>query len=353
MKKTLSILVALVLVVGLLVSFAPAREEAEGAVGSVAVGPVDGKTEKDYQFAVVAGGVNPYFDPMIPGSNDAAAALGIPEVEFQTPQNWEQNEQNAILDALIAKGVDGILMMPSNAVAGNEQITKMVDAGIPIVTVGGPPELPSKSTLTLATDVYNSAYMGTEEVIKALGEKGNIVGFSGDLSDPNTVLRFQGIKDACDKYPDVTLLQEIGDVDSAEASMTAVGDVLAASGDEIDGMISTAYYPTVAIATFLAEEQYSGIVGVGIDTDAKVLEAIKNGTMLGTMSQNPYGQAYIATVTLKMQKDGWTYKEGGDEVIDSGSFFVNADNVDEYDTLVRTVTDDIMATWTDRFNPPA
>ena len=71
------------------------------------------------------------------------------------------------------------------------------------------------------------------------------------------------------------------------------------------------------------------------------------------MSQNPWGQSYISTYTLKMLIDGYTYKEGQDAVIDSGSFLVTAENIDSYDQLKMDVTQKLMGTWLDRFNAPA
>ena len=317
-------------------------------------GPTDGKTDADYQFGFSFGGINPYADPVEPAATQAEKELGITKhMIISTPQDWVQNDQNQLLDALIAGGCKGIQMMPSEATASNEQITKMVNAGIPVVCMGGPPELPSDATLTLATDVYASAYQGTVAVIEKLGGKGNIVGLSGAINDTNTQKRFQAIQDACDEYPDVTLFQTIGDIDNAEGSMTAIGDLLAASGAEINGMISTAYYPSVAMAKYLAEDEYSHIIGVGIDTDGAVLDAIREGVLYGTMSQNPWGQSYIATYTLKMLVDGYTYKADQPAVIDSGSFLITAENIDSMDATIKEVTETILSTWLDRFNPPA
>lgn len=316
-------------------------------------GLTDGKTDADYQFGFSFGGINPYADPVEPAATIAEAELGITKhLLINTPQDWIQNDQNQCLDSLIAAGCKGILMMPSEATASNEQITKMVNAGIPVVCMGGPPELPSDATLTLATDVYQSAYDGTIAVIEAMGGTGKVVGLSGAINDTNTQKRFQAIQDACDQYPDVELLQLIGDIDNAEGSMTEVGNVLAASGAEITGMISTAYYPSVALAKYLAQEEYSHIKGVAIDTDQAVLDAIRSGVLYGTMSQNPWGQSYIGIYTLKMLSDGYTYKDDQPDVIDSGSFLVTAENIDSYDELKMEVTLNLMSNWLDRFNAP-
>jgi len=323
-----------------------------GKVYGVDAGIPKGKSTNDYMFAFSFGGVNPYADPIPGAANDMGKLLGIPTVIEQTPQDWEQNQQNVILDGLVAKGIRGIFMMPSNAVAANTQITKMVKAGIPVVCIGGPPKEPSDATLTLATDVYQSAFTGTTELIKALGGKGNIVALSGQVTDPNTVKRFQASKDACAKYSGVHLIQTIGDIDDAELSMTAVQNLLSARGNEVNGIISTAYYPSVAVATILKGSKYS-IKAVAIDTDSKVLDAIRSGVLLGTMSQNPYGQGYVATLTLKMLKDGWTYKKGQPFLVDSGSFFISKDNIDRLDQIKMDVTKKLLETWTSRFNPPA
>lgn len=319
----------------------------------VAYGPMDGKSDKDYAFGGVFGAINSYSDPMQGAADEAAEELGIQATQFDAPKDWVQNDQNTILDGLIAKGLKGIYMMTSDPVAGNEQIAKMVSSGVPVVCVGGSPETPSEATLTLATDVYQASYDGTVNLIEAMGGKGGVVGLCGAVTDTNTQSRMQAIEDACDEYPDVTLVQIIGDIDESEASVTAVENILAAKGDEINGFISTCYYPSVALASILAEEKYSDIHAIGCDTDEAVLDGIKSGSLDGTMSQNPWGQAYLATVTLKMLTDGWTYKDSEEFLIDSGSFYITAENVDNVEETQKEATMEMAKTWTDKFEAPS
>ncbi len=244
-------------------------------------------------------------------------------------------------------------MMPSEATASNEQITKMVNAGIEVVCMGGPPEQPSDCTLTIAPDVSNSAYNATKALIEKMGGKGKIVGLSGAINDTNTVKRIDAITRACDEYPDVELFDTITDIDNPEGSMTAVADLLAAHGDEIDGIVSTAYYPSVAMAKLLDDEAYSHITAIGIDTDQAVLDAINSGVLYGTVCQNCFGQTYVGIYTLKMLIDGWTFNEGEEQVVDCGTFIVTKDNVNDIDAAAYDVTMELMSTWTDRFTAPA
>lgn len=318
----------------------------------VAQGPAAGKSDSDYSFFGVFGAVNSYSDPYPGAAKSAAKALGIDNPGFDAPTDWDQTQQNTILDGLVAKGVKGIYMMTSDPTAGNEEISKLVGAGVNVVCVGGSPDTPSKATLTLATDVYQASYDGTINLIKAMGGKGGVVGLCGAVTDTNTQKRMQAIKDACAKYPDVKLVQIIGDVDDTQKATEAIENILAAKKDQINGFVSTCMSPSIALSSILAQDEYQDIHAVGTDTDKAVLEGIKSGALDGTMSQNPYGQAYLATITLKMLADGWTYKDGQDFLIDSGSAYITKDNADNAQQMQMNKTMDLAKTWMDRFNAP-
>lgn len=321
----------------------------------VLIGPADGKTKDDYVFSGVFGGLNPYCDPMEGAAAKAAEELGIDTPDFYVPQQWDQNEQNELLDACISRGSTGIYLMTSNGTAGNEQITKMVDSGVNVVTVGGEPDTPTKSTLTLSTDVYYQGYEGTKRVIEGIKksgrDSGKIVNLTGDLSDPNTELRMQGCEDACKENEGFEVFQTLSGIDSSEGSMEAVENLLASSGHEIDGIICTAYYPAIACAKLITED-YSNIIAVGCDADDSVKEAVKEGRMYGTMRQNPWGQAYLAIVTLKMLEDGWVFNNGEYKWVDSTLPFLDASNIEEEEQACIDTTMELLETWTDNFTAP-
>ena len=103
----------------------------------------------------------------------------------------------------------------------------------------------------------------------------------------------------------------------------------------------------------LSRDAYDHIVCVGIDSDDLVLEAVRRGKMLGSMSQNPWAQGYLSVYTLKMLTDGWTYKEGQPAIVDTGSFLITRELVNDFENRAIELTMELAATWTDRFNPPA
>ena len=308
---------------------------------------------ENYQFALVKGGVHPYFTPMDQAIIDVAEKLGIPVPILQAPQEWNQDEQNNILDGLVAQGVAGIAMCTSDAVAGNEEISKIVEAGVPVVQFAMAVPEPSDVTFCLTTDVGESAYQGTIHLIEAMGGEGNVVHLTGNLNDSNTQLRMEAVERAVSEYPDVSVLQTITDIDVAEPAQNAISSLLTAKGTEIGGIICTAYIPSTTIATEIQKNENLDIKIVGIDTDEIVLDAIRDGYVAGTMAQNPYGQAYLAIYSLKLMADGYTVKEDAPFVIDSGTLFISKDNVDTYEQDISDITAALMETWADDyFNAP-
>ena len=315
-----------------------------GAAKSVAA-------EEEYDFAFVEAGVHPYYAPFEDAVKTAAEELGIKVPVIQAPSQFVQEDQNKIIDALVSAGITGLAMQPADAVAANEKITEVVESGLPVVGFAGAPETPSDMTFSLATDVGLSAYEGTKSLIDAMGGSGNIVHLTGGLEDVNTVARMEKVEEACNDFG-ATLLQTITDVDDTEAAQNALNNLLASRGDEIDGIIATGYNCSVAIASTFKQNNETRIKAIGCDTDDVVLQAIKDGYMTGTMSQNPWGQAYLCTYALKYLSDGYTWKDPDTFFVNSGFYLIDASNVDNTEELAAAATEELKASFLEYFEAP-
>jgi len=309
-----------------------------------------GEKKEDFKFAVT-GVLHPYFEPWGQVVKDYTNDTGI-KCEYRATPHFDQEEANVIIEGMFALGYNAFAMWPGHPVSVNVTITELVNQGIPVVLIAGPAELPTDASLCIATDVKASAMKATENLIKAMGEKGNIVNLLGALSDPNTILRKEGVEEVVARYPDVKIIAELADIDAFEAATTKIDSLLAARADEIDGMVATCYVATVVNSEALTEIGDKRIKFIGIDDDPKVLQATKDGYITGTMTQSPYGQAYIGLEALRLLKSGYTVKEGV-YFIDSGSFLVTVDNVDKYAEILKANAMKMLETFAeDYFNPP-
>ncbi len=151
----------------------------------------------DAKVALVPGGPHPYFANWEQGAIDAKKDFsGIAAADYKVPGKWELGLQNQMIENLTAQGYNAFLIFPGDPVATNSPMADLQAAGIPSIATAGCTKDPTPALFCFGTAVDNSAYLGTKELIKALGGKGTIVHFTGNLVDPNTQLRMDAVAQA-------------------------------------------------------------------------------------------------------------------------------------------------------------
>jgi ribose transport system substrate-binding protein len=306
----------------------------------------------DNKIALIPGGPHPYFKPWEQAAADAKKDFGIAAVDFKVPSDWKLNLQTELIESLVAQGYKAFGIFPGDAVGINSTIGELKGAGIPSAALAGCAQDPTDAAFCLGTDVYHSAYLGTKELIKAMGGKGNVVHLAGLLVDPNTTLRVKAVETAvAESNGAVKLLQTVADTDAQEAADQKINALLAAQKDQIGGMIATGYIPSVVASKSLRTLGDKRIKFIGIDDDPIVLDAIKDGFVSGTMAQNPYGQGYIGAYALDLIASGgcavnagapWIKTPQTARFIDSGTMVINTANLATYKDELKKITADIQ-----------
>lgn len=341
MKKRISVLCLALLVLFSFQIFAKGAQESSG--------------EKEYKIAWYAPAVHPYFDAVQKGVKAFEADTGI-AVHQQIGPDWIQDSETQNVEALAAKGYDAFSIYPTDPTGANSLYEELTARGKFVTNFGASTSLPTTASFAVATDVKAAAMEAAEYLIKKMGGKGNIVNVLEVLTDANTKLRKEGVEEVVAKYPGVTIVQEVGDINSIEEATEKIENVLSAHQGEVDGVICTGYTTTVAAAQLLSEYNNSGnkrIAFIGIDDDPIVLEAIKNGSVDATIAQNPFGHGYLTCKILTYLLDGYTPK-AGKYFVNSGVAVVTKDNVDGYSADLTKVTNSIIATLeTEYLNAPA
>lgn len=330
---------------------APAAEEAAATEPAAAEGEAAAPAAGDFKPVWYAPAPHPYFEEVRAGVEAFEAETGI-TVEKQIGPDWNQDSQNQRMEALAAQGFNAFAVYPADAVGSNGLYEQLTPNGINIINFGTSTAQPTTASFAVATDVKAAAMRAAEELITAMGGKGNIINVLEVLEDPNTALRKQGIEEVVANYPDVTIIQEVAGIKSVEEAVQKVGDALSANIDKVDGIIATGYTPSVAIAQVLGEYKEKGgertIHAVGIDTDAVVMQAIKDGVMDGTIVQNPYGHGFLSLLLLQYLSEGYTPKADA-YFVDAGFAFATQANLETYNEDILAVTEQIKAELLDKY----
>ncbi len=306
----------------------------------------------DTKVALVPGGPHPYFAAWEQAGADAVKDFGIGAGDYRVPQKWELSQQSQLLESLLTQGYNSFLIFPGDAVGTSPVVQELVDNGGQALALAGCLKDPTPVLFCMGTDTGNSAYLGTKELIKAMGGKGKIAHFTGFLVDPNTQLRIDAVQKAADETNGaVTVMQVIADIDAPQPAEEKINAFLAANAAGVDGIVTTAWVPAVTAANSLRKIGDKRIKMVGIDHDEVVIKAIKDGFVNGTMLQNPYGQGYIGSYVLDKLRSGCTIKADAPwksnaltaKFVDSGTVYVDATQADTYVDAMRGISKTLMA----------
>lgn len=301
------------------------------------------------RVALVPGGAHPYFQPWIEAGAKAATDFGLGEVTFNETAEWDQTKQNDVINSLVANGYNAFGIFGVSPTDINSTFKKLTDAGIAVASIASCPAGDENlAAFCLSTDTEQAAYQAAAAAIDAIGGEGTLVHMTGNNVDSNTQRRIEGVQRAIDETGGkVTLLQTITDVDTDLATaQKAASDLLAASGAEINAIVTTAYNPAVASAEAIKESGLP-IQLVAIDDDATVLAGIADGSIYGTVAQNPAGQAYVGSWVLAQLASGACEMTDPGVIVDSGSFVVTKDNVASYDDERTAFAEDVMKKFKD------
>lgn len=319
---------------GLLVTACSKKADSTpGAGGSDKASSSAATNLKTIKVALVPGGAHPYFQPWKVGGQKAVSEFGLSSYTFNETGEWDQTKQNAAIDALVAQGYNAFGIFGVSPTDINTTFEGLKSKGLAVGSLAScPAGNVDKADFCLSTDTGDAAYKAAKAAIDAMGGKGKLVHLTGNAVDSNTQRRITGVKKAvAETNGAVTLLTTITDIDKdLQSAQKAVSDLLASKGSQVNGIVTTAYNPAVA-ATVGVQSTKLPIKVIAIDDDAKILSAIKSGTISGTVVQNPWGQAYVGSwVLANLQSKKCTMKTAG-VYVDSGSFLVTKDNVGAYD----------------------
>jgi ribose transport system substrate-binding protein len=295
------------------------------------------------KLALVPGGAHPYFQPWIAGGDAALEEFGLGGVTFNETGEWDQTKQNAALDALAAQGYTAFGIFGVSPTDINTTFARLKEKGFAVASLASCPAGDvNEAAFCLSTDTGEAAYLAAVATIEQMGGKGNLVHLTGNAVDSNTQRRIEGVQRAVDETDGgVSLLTTVTDIDTdLQTAQRAVSDLLAAQGSEIQGIVTSAYNPAVA-ATEGVISSGLDIKVIAIDDDKLILDAIREGSISGTVVQNPWGQAYVGSYALAALNSGCEMNEPG-LYVDSGSFLVTKDNIDSYDVEREAKSDELL-----------
>jgi len=236
-------------------------------------------------------------------------------------------EQVSVLEGLIQKKVDGILVSCNDADALKDVIDRAMAQGIKVATFDS--DSPKSKRLFYAgTDNYGIGKQAAEFMIKLLPKGGKVAILTGVLGAPNLEQRIVGFKDGIKGSKIVALPVQTGE-DDVQKSVEVVNQYTAANKD-LAGWFFDGGWPYFADPEALKEIKNFMAKGgkiVSIDTFQPMLKYVNLGMVNELIGQNYTAMGTIGIQELYKAIKGQPLTKG--QNINTGSEIVNKSNVDK------------------------
>ncbi|MBW7885688.1 MAG: sugar ABC transporter substrate-binding protein [Caldilineaceae bacterium] len=270
----------------------------------------------------------PFFVHMERQVRDEAAAIGNIEIVTLDGQD-NTTKQVADLEAVIAKGYDGLIVSPRTADALAPVIQQVVDAGIPVVTIDRRVE----GVNGLLGHVGADNVIGGEEQGKAIvamfPDGAQIIELLGTPGASPAIDRSAGLHNIIDPAGNIEVVcQQTGEF-NRDRGLTVTENCLG-SNPEPDAIVA-ANDDMALGAIEAAKARGLDVPIIGFDALPEALKAIQEGTLYGSVEQFPGGQSREALRT--MVNFITTGEQPANEVNLLSPKLITLDNFDEAERL--------------------
>lgn len=261
------------------------------------------------------------------GSEKAAAELNV-EITFEGPETEQQvDKQIEMLQAALDKKPAAIAFAALDSKAATPLLEKAQKADIPIVGFDSGVDSPIPVT-TAATDNVAAAALAADKMAELIGGKGEVAVVAHDQTSRTGVDRRDGfVKQIEAKYPDIKIVDiQYGGGDHLKS--TDLAKAIMQAHPNLKGIFGTNEGSAVGVVNAVTELKKEGqIIVIGYDSGKLQMDAIRNGTMAGAITQDPIGIGYWAVKAAVQAKNG----ESVPKTIDTGFHWYDKSNIDSAD----------------------
>ncbi|MBB5751644.1 ABC transporter substrate-binding protein [Prosthecomicrobium pneumaticum] len=304
------------------------------SVGLPAVGPgsVAHAQDKKFTIALIPGlTTDAFYITMRKGAQAAADALGA-ELVFQGGPEFNPVVQVPVLDAVIARKPDAILIAPTDTTQLVEPLRKAHDAGIPVITVdtfigngkyqtgAGDADFP---LAYIASDNVLGGRMAARALANAIGGEGKVYVSNVKPGISTTDQREEGFKaEMAESFPKVTVLETQFNENDANKAASQLQAVFARNSD-LKGVFGANLFSALGAGNGVQQAGQTGAIKVvAFDAPTSIVDNINTGLVDVAIAQHPAEIGYYGVVSAYAHLTGQSIPVSigtGFTVIDKGN----------------------------------
>jgi ribose transport system substrate-binding protein len=290
--------------------------------------------DKKFTVALVPGlTTDAFYITMHRGAEAAAKALGC-DLVFQGAPQWNVTLQVPVLQAVIARKPDAILIAPTDKQQLVEPLKQASDAGIAVITVdtfigngvyqtgAGDADFP---LAYVASDNILGGRIAARALAKAIGDKGKVYVSNVKPNVSTTDQREEGFKDELKSHPNIQVLATQFNDDDANKAAAQFQAVLGRE-PELAGVFGANLFSASGAANGAKAAGKAGVVKIAaFDAPTSIVDQLKDGTFEIAIAQHPGEIGYFGVVSAIAHLTGNSIPS----LIGTGFTVMTKDNIDD------------------------
>ncbi len=285
-----------------------------------------GDGDKMYVALVSKGFQHQFWQAVKQGAEEKAAELGI-DITFEGPASeTEVDAQLQMLQTAIDKAPDAIGYAALDPEACVPLLEQAQSKDIPVVYFDAPCNSDVGLSL-VATDSMAAGALAAEHMAELIGGEGEIAIVGHSQINSTGVERRDGFVEKIESdYPDIEIVDiQYGDGDHLKSA--DIAKAMIAAHPDLKGIYGTNEGSAVGVVNAVKELglEPGKLTIIGFDSGAAQINAIKDGTMAGAITQNPIGIGKTVVEVAYKSANG----EAVEEFYDTGSYWYDANNIDD------------------------
>jgi ribose transport system substrate-binding protein len=280
--------------------------------------------DQPYIAIVSKGFQHQFWQAVKQGAEEEAAKQGARVTFVGPPTEADVEEQINMLTNDIAKSPQAIGFAALDSKAAEPLLQQAKSQNIPVIAFdsGVDSDVP---VTTVATDNKAAAAEAAEHMADAVGGKGKVAMVVHDQTSKSGTDRRDGFMDWMkENAPGITVLDpQYGGGDQLESAN--ITKSIISSNPDLKGIYASNEGSAIGVIKGVEESGTSGIQLVGFDSGKAQIDAIKDGSMAGAVTQDPIDMGRQLVVAAMKAIDG----EDQPASIDTGFYWYDKTNVDE------------------------
>lgn len=314
-------------------SVAPSESAAAPATTTAAAGAVKEiavlikATDSDFWQYVLVGALNYAYE-----NSDK-----VHVTTYGPPSEADTAEQAEIMDSIVTKKPDGIVVAATLSDGLNAGIDAASAAGIPVVTIDN--KVTTENYVAhYATDNLAAGAQAAQRFVDELNTRG--VALKGKVGLISAMAGVQVLTDREDGFvnklkelaPDLQVLEKVFVDNDIPKSLAAAENIYSANKADLVGYFASNNATGDGLTQFITENSLGDkLVCVTFDSDPTEIDGIKSGAIVATVVQDPYGMGYKGCDTIYQIVSGAKKASDYEKYYDTGVSIIDKSNVESKD----------------------